>query len=135
MQVVFLLEIGNRQECQILHLAMDGDRDGDPRWNTGLNSLGPSKKQKEEELVAIALGTANSCVAFIEGRQAKVLENAQAAALVYDLDKSEEKVIAVYDLGGGTFDISILEIHEGVFKVKFTNGDASLGSEDFDQAL
>ena len=48
-QVVFLLEIGNRQEFQILHLAMDGDRDGGPCWNTGLNSLGPSEKQKEEE--------------------------------------------------------------------------------------
>ncbi|WP_289490514.1 Hsp70 family protein, partial [Klebsiella pneumoniae] len=48
---------------------------------------------------------------------------------------SEDKVIAVYDLGGGTFDISILEIQKGVFEVKSTNGDTFLGGEDFDQAL
>ncbi|OXB77410.1 UNVERIFIED_CONTAM: hypothetical protein H355_012117 [Colinus virginianus] len=58
-----------------------------------------------------------------------------AAALAYGLDKSEDKIIAVYDLGGGTFDISILEIQKGVFEVKSTNGDTFLGGEDFDQAL
>ncbi|TKC53543.1 hypothetical protein EI555_015492 [Monodon monoceros] len=57
------------------------------------------------------------------------------AALAYGLDKSEDKIIAVYDLGGGTFDISILEIQKGVFEVKSTNGDTFLGGEDFDQAL
>jgi len=51
------------------------------------------------------------------------------------LDKTDGKVIAVYDLGGGTFDISILEISGGVFEVKATNGDTSLGGEDFDLVL
>ena len=58
-----------------------------------------------------------------------------AAALAYGLDKSEEKVTAVYGLGGGTFDISILEIVEGMFEVNSTSGDDSLGVKAFDQAL
>uniref|UniRef100_A0A2K6BPA7 Heat shock protein family A (Hsp70) member 9 n=1 Tax=Macaca nemestrina TaxID=9545 RepID=A0A2K6BPA7_MACNE len=58
-----------------------------------------------------------------------------AAALAYGLDKSEDKVIAVYDLGGGTFDISILEIQKAVFEVKSTRGDTFLGGEDFDEVL
>ena len=51
------------------------------------------------------------------------------------MDKTEDKVIAVFDLGGGTFDISILEIQKGVFEVKSTNGNTFLGGEDFDNAL
>ena len=51
------------------------------------------------------------------------------------MDKSEDKVIAVFDLGGGTFDVSILEIQKGVFEVKSTNGNTFLGGEDFDNAL
>ena len=58
-----------------------------------------------------------------------------AAALAYGLDKKEGKTIAVYDLGGGTFDISVLEIGDGVFEVKSTNGDTFLGGEDFDMRL
>ena len=58
-----------------------------------------------------------------------------AAALAYGLDKSDDKVIAVFDLGGGTFDISILEIQKGVFEVKSTNGNTFLGGEDFDNHL
>ncbi|XP_060693004.1 stress-70 protein, mitochondrial [Hemiscyllium ocellatum] len=65
----------------------------------------------------------------------RVINEPTAAALAYGLDKSEDKVIAVYDLGGGTFDISVLEIQKGVFEVKSTNGDTFLGGEDFDQAL
>uniref|UniRef100_A0A8W4FG59 Stress-70 protein, mitochondrial n=1 Tax=Sus scrofa TaxID=9823 RepID=A0A8W4FG59_PIG len=65
----------------------------------------------------------------------RVINEPTAAALAYGLDKSEDKIIAVYDLGGGTFDISILEIQKGVFEVKSTNGDTFLGGEDFDQAL
>ncbi|XP_069510449.1 stress-70 protein, mitochondrial isoform X2 [Ambystoma mexicanum] len=65
----------------------------------------------------------------------RVINEPTAAALAYGLDKSEDKTIAVYDLGGGTFDISILEIQKGVFEVKSTNGDTFLGGEDFDQAL
>lgn len=65
----------------------------------------------------------------------RVINEPTAAALAYGLDKSGDKVIAVYDLGGGTFDISILEIQSGVFEVKSTNGDTALGGEDFDSHL
>jgi molecular chaperone DnaK len=62
----------------------------------------------------------------------RIINEPTAAALAYGLDKSEGKKIAVYDLGGGTFDVSILEIGDGVFEVKATNGDTFLGGEDFD---
>jgi len=65
----------------------------------------------------------------------RVINEPTAAALAYGMDKSDDKVIAVYDLGGGTFDISILEIQKGVFEVKSTNGDTLLGGEDFDNTL
>lgn len=65
----------------------------------------------------------------------RVINEPTAAALAYGMDKTEDKVIAVYDLGGGTFDISVLEIQKGVFEVKSTNGDTFLGGEDFDNAL
>ncbi|KAJ1551410.1 70-kilodalton heat shock protein [Nowakowskiella sp. JEL0078] len=65
----------------------------------------------------------------------RVINEPTAAALAYGVDKSGDKVIAVYDLGGGTFDISILEIQKGVFEVKSTNGDTHLGGEDFDNRL
>ncbi|MGH6884995.1 MAG: molecular chaperone DnaK [Geminicoccales bacterium] len=65
----------------------------------------------------------------------RIINEPTAAALAYGLDKSDEKVIAVYDLGGGTFDISILEIGEGTFHVKSTNGDTHLGGDDFDQRI
>ncbi|CAI4223371.1 unnamed protein product [Auanema sp. JU1783] len=65
----------------------------------------------------------------------RVINEPTAAALAYGLDKSEDKIIAVYDLGGGTFDVSILEIQKGVFEVKSTNGDTFLGGEDFDNTL
>merc|ERR1711953_382021 len=65
----------------------------------------------------------------------RVINEPTAAALAYGLDKDDDKVIAVYDLGGGTFDISVLEIQKGVFEVKSTNGDTLLGGEDFDNAL
>uniref|UniRef100_A0A8B9GSH7 Stress-70 protein, mitochondrial n=1 Tax=Astyanax mexicanus TaxID=7994 RepID=A0A8B9GSH7_ASTMX len=65
----------------------------------------------------------------------RVINEPTAAALAYGLDKTQDKVIAVYDLGGGTFDISVLEIQKGVFEVKSTNGDTFLGGEDFDQHL
>jgi molecular chaperone DnaK len=65
----------------------------------------------------------------------RIINEPTAAALAYGLDKSEGKTIAVYDLGGGTFDISILEIGDGVFEVKSTNGDTFLGGEDFDAKL
>jgi molecular chaperone DnaK len=65
----------------------------------------------------------------------RIINEPTAAALAYGLDKTEEKLIAVYDLGGGTFDISILEIGEGTFHVKSTNGDTHLGGDDFDQEI
>ncbi|TDI60501.1 MAG: molecular chaperone DnaK [Alphaproteobacteria bacterium] len=65
----------------------------------------------------------------------RIINEPTAAALAYGLDKGEAQTIAVYDLGGGTFDISILEIGDGVFEVKSTNGDTFLGGEDFDLRL
>ncbi|WP_424930337.1 molecular chaperone DnaK [Amaricoccus tamworthensis] len=65
----------------------------------------------------------------------RIINEPTAAALAYGLDKEGSKTIAVYDLGGGTFDISILEIDEGLFEVKSTNGDTFLGGEDFDMRI
>ncbi|KGB55479.1 Heat shock protein 70 [Sphingopyxis sp. LC81] len=65
----------------------------------------------------------------------RIINEPTAAALAYGLDKTENKTIAVYDLGGGTFDISILEVGDGVFEVKSTNGDTFLGGEDFDSKV
>lgn len=65
----------------------------------------------------------------------RIINEPTAAALAYGLDKQKQGIIAVYDLGGGTFDISVLEIGDGVFEVKSTNGDTFLGGEDFDMRL
>ena len=65
----------------------------------------------------------------------RIINEPTAAALAYGLDKNDGKTIAVYDLGGGTFDVSILEIGDGVFEVKATNGDTFLGGEDFDMHI
>jgi molecular chaperone DnaK len=65
----------------------------------------------------------------------RIINEPTAAALAYGLDKKKDETIAVYDLGGGTFDVSILEIGEGVFEVKATNGDTHLGGDDFDQRV
>ncbi|MEL7218645.1 MAG: molecular chaperone DnaK, partial [Pseudomonadota bacterium] len=65
----------------------------------------------------------------------RIINEPTAAALAYGMDKNDGKTIAVYDLGGGTFDISILEIGDGVFEVKSTNGDTFLGGEDFDNEI
>jgi molecular chaperone DnaK len=65
----------------------------------------------------------------------RIINEPTAAALAYGLDKQDGKTIAVYDLGGGTFDVSVLEIGDGVFEVKSTNGDTFLGGEDFDSKL
>src|SRR5210317_111602 len=65
----------------------------------------------------------------------RIINEPTAASLAYGLDKKQNKKIAVYDLGGGTFDVSILELGDGVFEVKSTNGDTSLGGEDFDNVL
>lgn len=65
----------------------------------------------------------------------RIINEPTAAALSFGIDKTEGKIVAVYDLGGGTFDISILEISNGVFEVKATNGDTALGGEDFDARI
>ncbi|NLE66839.1 MAG: Hsp70 family protein, partial [Lentisphaerae bacterium] len=65
----------------------------------------------------------------------RIINEPTAASLAYGLDKKKDEKIAVYDLGGGTFDISILELGEGVFEVKATNGDTHLGGDDFDNAV
>ena len=65
----------------------------------------------------------------------RIINEPTASALAYGLDKKHDEKIAVYDLGGGTFDISILELGEGVFEVKATNGDTHLGGDDFDQRV
>src|SRR5512133_3611883 len=65
----------------------------------------------------------------------RIINEPTAAALAYGLDKKQSGTIAVYDLGGGTFDVSILEIGDGVFEVKSTNGDTFLGGEDFDMRI
>src|SRR5471030_1098143 len=65
----------------------------------------------------------------------RIINEPTAAALAYGLDKKQSGIIAVYDLGGGTFDVSVLEIGDGVFEVKSTNGDTFLGGEDFDQRV
>src|SRR5712672_2284857 len=65
----------------------------------------------------------------------RIVNEPTAAALAYGLDKKKEEKIAVYDLGGGTYDISVLELGDGVFEVKATNGDTHLGGDDFDQRI
>jgi molecular chaperone DnaK len=65
----------------------------------------------------------------------RIINEPTAASLAYGLDKKRDQIIAVYDLGGGTFDISILQLGEGVFEVKATNGDTHLGGDDFDQRI
>jgi len=65
----------------------------------------------------------------------RIINEPTAASLAYGLDKKKDEMIAVYDLGGGTFDISILQLGEGVFEVKATNGDTHLGGDDFDQRI
>merc|ERR1711972_889026 len=65
----------------------------------------------------------------------RIINEPTAAALAFGMDKKDDQIIAVYDLGGGTFDISILEISGGVFEVKATNGDTSLGGEDLDHLI
>ena len=65
----------------------------------------------------------------------RIINEPTAASLAYGLDKKSDERIAVYDLGGGTFDISVLEIGEGVFEVLATNGDTQLGGDDWDNAI
>ena len=68
-------------------------------------------------------------------RSSRIVNEPTAAALAYGLDKKKDETIAVYDFGGGTFDISILEVGEGVVEVKATNGDTHLGGDNLDQRI
>src|SRR5262249_30016671 len=70
-----------------------------------------------------------------ERKRMRIINEPTAAALAYGLDKKKDEKIAVFDLGGGTFDISVLEVGEGVFTVLSTNGDTHLGGDDFDQVI
>uniref|UniRef100_H2T4V1 Heat shock protein 9 n=1 Tax=Takifugu rubripes TaxID=31033 RepID=H2T4V1_TAKRU len=93
-------------------------------------------KMKETALLCVGEFQATKDAGQIAGLNVlRVINEPTAAALAYGLDKTQDKIIAVYDLGGGTFDISVLEIQKGVFEVKSTNGDTFLGGEDFDQHL
>ena len=65
----------------------------------------------------------------------RIINEPTAASLAYGLDKEGDRTIAVYDLGGGTFDVTILQLGDGVFEVKSTNGDTQLGGDDFDNVL
>ncbi len=65
----------------------------------------------------------------------RIINEPTAASLAYGLDKKSDEIIAVYDLSGGTFDISLLRLGEGIFEVKATNGDTHLGGDDFDQRI
>ncbi len=65
----------------------------------------------------------------------RIINEPTASSLAYGLDKKANEIIAVYDLGGGTFDISILDVGEGVFQVRSTNGNTFLGGDDFDQRV
>ena len=65
----------------------------------------------------------------------RIINEPTAAALAYGLDKKHAQTIVVYDLGGGTFDVTVLELGEGVFQVKATNGDTHLGGDDFDRII
>ena len=93
------------------------------------------KKYLYQDYKEVFIPVFNSTIKIAGLDVLRVINEPTAAALAYGLDKDEDKVIAVYDLGGGTFDISVLEIQKGVFEVKSTNGDTLLGGEDFDQAL
>src|SRR6266699_476335 len=100
-----------------------------------------SEVQSEEKIVPYkVVGAATELVKVdIDGKQSKqrmrIINEPTAASLAYGLDKKKNEKIAVFDLGGGTFDISILDVGDGVFEVKATNGDTHLGGDDFDQVI
>ncbi len=149
-----------QRDVKILAYKMDAADNGDARVWMGEKSYSPPEisamiLQKLKTDAEAYLGdTVNEAVVTVPAyfndsqRQAtkaageiaglnvlRIINEPTAAALAYGLEKTEEKVIAVYDLGGGTFDISILEIGEGTFHVKSTAGDTHLGGDDFDQRI
>src|SRR2546422_11503411 len=108
------------------------------------------KKDEEDELGSSVENAVITVPAYFNGAQGQATKEAgkiaglevlrisnepTAAALAYGLDKKKDETIAVYDFGGGTFDISILEVGEGVVEVKATNGDTHLGGDNIDQRI
>ncbi|MEX0800951.1 MAG: molecular chaperone DnaK [Dehalococcoidia bacterium] len=149
-----------QRDVKVLPYKLDGADNGDARVWMGERSYSPPEisamiLQKLKADAEAYLGdTVNEAVITVPAyfndsqRQAtkaageiaglnvlRIINEPTAAALAYGLDKAEEKTIAVYDLGGGTFDVSILEIGEGTFHVKSTAGDTHLGGDDFDQHI
>jgi molecular chaperone DnaK len=149
-----------QRDVKVLAYKMDAADNGDARVWMGERSYSPPEisamiLQKLKTDAEAYLGdTVNEAVVTVPAyfndsqRQAtkaageiaglnvlRIINEPTAASLAYGLEKTEEKVIAVYDLGGGTFDISILEIGEGTFHVKSTAGDTHLGGDDFDQRI
>src|SRR3954467_14083619 len=83
-----------------------------------------------------AMGGARRGAGRLAGREVlRLINEPTAAAIAYGLDKQAEGTFAVFDLGGGTFDISVLKLEGGVFEVKSTGGDSALGGDDFDRAI
>jgi molecular chaperone DnaK len=149
-----------KKDMELVPFAITKGKNGDAWVNAGGTDYSPSQisafiLQKMKETAEAYLGeTVTQAVITVPAyfndaqRQAtkdagqiaglevlRIINEPTAAALAYGLDKNENKTIAVYDLGGGTFDISILEVGDGVFEVKSTNGDTFLGGEDFDTKL
>ncbi len=149
-----------QRDLKILPYKIDGADNGDARVWMGERSYSPPEisamiLQKLKADAEAYLGdTVNEAVITVPAyfndsqRQAtkaageiaglsvlRIINEPTAASLAYGLDKKGEEIIAVYDLGGGTFDVSILEIGEGTFHVKSTNGDTHLGGDDFDQRI
>ena len=121
--------------------------DKEPITLTGLRKLKEDAENKLGEKVEQAVITvpayfndsqreATKVAGQIAGLEVlRIINEPTAASLAYGLDKEGDRTIAVYDLGGGTFDVTILQLGEGVFEVKSTNGDTQLGGDDFDNTL
>ena len=128
---------GRRQE-----VSAAGDLGDDPAEAEGGRRGLPGRARSTEAVITVpayfndAQRQATKDAGKIAGLDVlRIINEPTAAALAYGLDKKKDETIAVYDLGGGTFDISILEVGEGVVEVKATNGDTHLGGDDFDQRI